>query len=421
MTTTVSSVVNHFPSAEDGFTTTLSSTISAGATTVGLNSLSGYTTGEVATLIVAPTVSSEKQAFTGVVDTAGLQLTNVVWTTGTNQTHTAGTTVVDYATATHISMISKGILVSHNQDGTHGAITATSVASTGAVSGTTGTFTSDITEKGTTLTTMRDELGYDYVASGGIWTGDSYGSTRNASMTALVCYINGQRGTISAVTARSFTASKDTYIDVLNNSGTFSLVYTEVTNNAASPALAAGSIRIGIIVTGASSIAAAGSVNQGSPSAVLPIASSNAYSVTDSLGNLICNRSPHPTLIGYRQITADFTTTTFGSDVAVTGLSTTVMVPTGARVKITGHAERIGASGGLQTVYFSIYESGTLLARSLQTQHSNNYNSFMSPVRVISPTTGSHTYNLTISQEVGGTITLGAASNSPAFILVELV
>ena len=139
--TNVSSVTKHFPSAEEGFTTTLSSTISAGATTVGVNSLSGYTTGEVATFIVAPTVASEKQVFTGVVDTAGLQLTNVVWTTGTNQTHAAGTTVVDYATATHISQMSKGILEEHNQDGSHGAVTASSVTSSGAVSGTTGTFT----------------------------------------------------------------------------------------------------------------------------------------------------------------------------------------------------------------------------------------------------------------------------------------
>ncbi len=294
--TNVSAVTKHFPSAEEGFTTTLSSTISAGATTVGLNSLSGYTTGEIATLIVAPTVSSEKQVFTGVVDTAGLQLTNVVWTTGTNQTHAAGTTVVDYATATHISQMSKGLLEEHNQDGSHGAITATSVASTGAVSGTTGTFTSDITEKGATLATMRDELGYDYVASGGIWSGDAYGSTRNASMTALVCYINGQRGTISAVTARSFTASKDTYIDVLNNSGTFSLVYTEVTNNAASPALAANSLRLGIVVTGASNIASVASINQGQPEKTLPSTCNVGKAGIDSLGNRICLRNQHAPL-----------------------------------------------------------------------------------------------------------------------------
>ena len=261
--TNVSAVTKHFPSAEEGFTTTLSSTISAGATTVGLNSLSGYTTGEVATFVVAPTVSSEKQVFTGLVDTAGLQLTNVVWTTGTNQTHAAGTTVVDYVTATHMSQVSKGILEEHNQDGSHGAITATSVASSGAVSGTTGTFTSDITEKGATLATMRDELGYDYVASGGVWTGDAYGSTLNASMTALVCYINGQRGTISAVTARAFAASSDTYVDILNDNGTFSLVYTVVANGAASPSLAANSLRLTVIVAGATNIASASSINQG--------------------------------------------------------------------------------------------------------------------------------------------------------------
>lgn len=290
--TNVSAVTKHFPSAEEGFTTTLSSTISAGATTVGVNSLSGYTTGEVATFVVAPTVASEKQVFTGVVDTAGLQLTNVVWTTGTNQTHAAGTTVVDYATATHISQMSKGILAEHNQDGSHGAVTATSVASSGAVSGTTGTFSSDVTEKGSTLTTIRNEHTADFVASGGVWSGDSYGSTRNASMTALVCYINGQRGTISAVTARSFTASKDTYIDVLNNSGTFSLVYTEVTNNAASPALAANSLRLGIVVTGASNIASSASINQGAFSATLPTTTNTNGRGRDSLGNYIYNTSP---------------------------------------------------------------------------------------------------------------------------------
>ena len=136
MTTTVSSVTSHFPSAEDGFTTTLSSTISAGATTVGLNSVAGYANGEVAVMVVAPTVASEKQVFTGIVDTSGIQLTGVKWTTGTNQTHAAGTTVVDYATATHISMMSKGLLVEHTQAGAHAAVTATSVASAGAVSGT---------------------------------------------------------------------------------------------------------------------------------------------------------------------------------------------------------------------------------------------------------------------------------------------
>lgn len=364
--TNVSSVTKHFPSAEEGFTTTLSSTISAGATTVGVNSLSGYTTGEVATFVVAPTVASEKQVFTGVVDTAGLQLTNVVWTTGTNQTHAAGTTVVDYATATHISQMSKGILEEHNQDGSHGAITATSVNSSGAISGTTGTFSSDITEKGTTLTTMRDELGYDYVVSGGVWTGDAYASTRNASMTALVCYINGQRGTVSAVTARSFTASKDTYIDILNSSGTFSLVYTEVTNNAASPALAADSIRLGIIVTGASNIAAATSINQGQIARNLPIASSIAYTITDSLGNRIFPTRPTPSLLVARNGSL---ATGSGTHVEVTGCYGSIIIPQGVyRVKITYDAYGSYSNSGVNNSYLGIYDghapAGTLLSES---------------------------------------------------------
>lgn len=137
MSTSVSSVAKHFPSAENGFTTTLASTISSGATTVPLNSVAGYANGEVVVFIVDPSDAAKKQTFTGTVDTSGVQITGVVWTSGTNQTHTAGATVVDYVDAAHISMVSKGLLVEHDQDGTHGAITADSVASAGAVSGTT--------------------------------------------------------------------------------------------------------------------------------------------------------------------------------------------------------------------------------------------------------------------------------------------
>lgn len=132
MSTSVSSVVSHFPSAENGFTTTTSGSVSSGATTVGLNSVAGYSNNEIAVFIIDPDDTSKKQTFTGVVDTAGVQITSVVWTAGTNQTHASGATVVDYASATHISMISKGLLVEHDQDGTHSAITGTSINLTGS-------------------------------------------------------------------------------------------------------------------------------------------------------------------------------------------------------------------------------------------------------------------------------------------------
>lgn len=119
MTTTVASVTKYFPSAQDGFTTTLASTVSSGATSVQLNSVAGYSNGQVVVLIVDPSSATAKQCFTGTVDTSGVQITGVVWTSGSNQAHSLGATVVDYETATHWSMVAKGLLVAHEQTGVH--------------------------------------------------------------------------------------------------------------------------------------------------------------------------------------------------------------------------------------------------------------------------------------------------------------
>lgn len=118
MSTSVASVISHFPTAQNGFTTTTAGSVASGATTVTLNSVAGYTNGEPAVFVIDPTDASKKQTFTGIIDTSGVQITSVVWTAGTNTTHALGATVVDYATATHIAMLSKGMKVSHNQDGT---------------------------------------------------------------------------------------------------------------------------------------------------------------------------------------------------------------------------------------------------------------------------------------------------------------
>lgn len=123
MSTSVTSVVSHFPSPQNGFTTTLASTIASGATTVPLNSVAGYTNGQIAVFVVDPTSATLKQTFTGVIDTAGVQVTSVVYTAGTNASHSAGATVVDYATATHIAMMTKGIRVNHTQKGNHATLT----------------------------------------------------------------------------------------------------------------------------------------------------------------------------------------------------------------------------------------------------------------------------------------------------------
>lgn len=114
---TITSVTKYFPKAKEGFVTTLASTVAMSAATVPLNSVTGYTNGDTVVLVVDPGDASKKQVFTGIVDTAGVQITNVVWTEGTDQSHTAGSTVVDYVTATHMSIVSAGILKHANPDG----------------------------------------------------------------------------------------------------------------------------------------------------------------------------------------------------------------------------------------------------------------------------------------------------------------
>ncbi len=88
----------------------------------------------------------------------------------------------------------------------------------------------------------------NFVASGIVW---SAVSGLNGTMTSGVVYILGKRLVISSVSNRTYTASKDTYVDI-GSTGT--LTYSEVANGAASPALAANSVRVAKVVTSGSAI-----------------------------------------------------------------------------------------------------------------------------------------------------------------------
>jgi hypothetical protein len=274
------------------------------------------------------------------------------------------------------------------------------------------------------LQIFRDEALYDFVNSGGVWTGDSVGVNRNASMTALVTTIDGWRSSIGAVTSRTFTASKDTYVDVLRTTTTTALVYTEVTNNAASPALAANSLRLAIVVTGATTIAAAASINQGQEDRILPIASSVAYSVTDSLGNLICNRTATPTLIGFRRITVS-PTQTATSATQITGLSAPAIVPTGRKIKVKLKGQdlyhSIAGDAAIATLWDGTVGSGTQLDLSRGLSNAGGGASVCDCEAITTPATNSKTYNAGLHAGVAGTATIDASATSPLILLVELV
>lgn len=269
-----------------------------------------------------------------------------------------------------------------------------------------------------------DEGLADFVASGCVWSGDAYGSTRVASMTAGVIYVNGKRISVSAVTSRTFTASKDTYVDIDEN-GTIS--YSEVTNNAASPSLAANSIRIAIIVTGASNIANVGSINQGQRNKVLPIASSVPYQVTDSLGNLICNRSPIVRTLGYRSTETGFNTTS-ATPVQITGLSVPVIVPTGRSIRVTFFGRALYNTTVNNSSSVSIWDgtvgSGTKIASARTGGTSLGagyvYNGITCGAEY-TPSSSSITINAGLDRGGGGQAYCDASSGEPISVLVELV
>ena len=271
---------------------------------------------------------------------------------------------------------------------------------------------------------LRTELFFDYIASGCVWSGDAYASTRNASMTSGVIYISGRRLTLAAVTARSFTASKDTYIDASDNGdGTALLTYTEVANNAASPALAANSIRMAIIVTGASNIASVGSVNMGESDKVLPIASSIPYSVTDSLGNLICPRDPNKRIIGYRQRISNKTVAALA---LIDELSIFLTSPNPRKVRITAHSG-LGISidtasvQGRLSIWDGTVGSGTQLTEAFMTTAAINQGSYVQATWVGTLSAGTHTINAGLRTVGSGNTTINAGSTTPAYLSIELL
>lgn len=458
-----------FKKLTNNFSTTLSSAIlGAGDTSFSPASVTNLPT-DTGTVFVIDRVNSSgvatpstREYVVGVV--SGGNVINLVRGQGgsTAQAHSTGAVVEQVVDQNTINDVMTGILVGHNQDGTHQSnlpLTTPQIttgikdangntmiafspttsavnqpqlvnAATGndpsiRAAGTDSTANLNLRGKGLAKTVTIGAgatpiFPYDYVVSGCVWSGDSYGSTRNASMTSGVVVINGNPITVATVTARAFTASKDTYIDVLDNGdGTGLLVYTEVTNNAASPALAANSVRIGIIVTGASSIANSGSVNQGQETMLLPIASSIPYTVTDSLGNLICPRDAKRQVLGYRQTTTAQTGISAVTD--STYLQVPVIVPTGRKIKLTPNIYFANGSSALSEMLIR-EGSSTLISYLDFPANTSNAFSFKTSPLTITPSAGSHTYKIA-ANPAGGSTTLQiyASATNISSLLVELV
>jgi hypothetical protein len=125
------------------------------------------------------------------------------------------------------------------------------------------------------------------------------------------------------------------------------------------------------------------------------------------------------TELGYAQITSSFTTTS-GTAVDVTGLTTTVTV--GARpirIEVGGQYLQNNTAGDGLLLY--IVEDGTVVAQQEVGFGSANETYGVALNARRNPAAGSHTYKVQLQMVIGGTAKLGAAATAPAYIQVVQV
>jgi len=129
--------------------------------------------------------------------------------------------------------------------------------------------------------------------------------------------------------------------------------------------------------------------------------------------------------IGYAQTTADFSSASTTA-VQVTGLTTTVTIPTGSRkIKITAFTSYMYAGTAAAAAYISIWDgtvgSGTQLQESQVTSSTGGQAYVGIAIAVVTPAAGSKTYNIGYRVSSGPAGTFHGSATTPAFILVEAI
>lgn len=137
------------------------------------------------------------------------------------------------------------------------------------------------------------------------------------------------------------------------------------------------------------------------------------------------NLATNAITLGYAQITSDQTSTSGGGS-QVTGLTTTVTIPSGGRkVKITAYCGHLfnttAGDQAIMQIWDGTVGSGTQLTQAEITVAYNNLGVSATAIAVVTPAPGSKTYNVGLSNASGGTATLSATATMPAFILVETI
>lgn len=401
------------------FSTTINGAINDAVTSVVWNTAPSFT-GNTGYIIIDPADSSLREIVEQ-TSLAGSTGTIVRGRDGTTaKAHSNGATAICVPNAAYLNDLLDSFAVDHATSGRHtqltgtGGNTLTLPTSTDTLVGraTTDTLTGKtISDAGAGNKVAEEFKGmfYDFVYSGGAV---AQSSGLIGTFSNIVYYISGGRYAATSIANKTYTASKDTYVDI----GTDGVVdYTEVANNAASPALAASHLRVAIVVTNGSAITV---VNQGGIGNAGPTVSNQILDVTDSLGNLVYCRTPRPTLIGYAQRTSD---TSMAAETNIPGVRTTVIVPANRKIKISTFFRKYTHDNNNTTSVISIKEeSVAVLQVHDQFVATTNNHSPGVITAYESPSTGSHTYIVSVSTSPGNVFLFGDAQ-WPIYIAVELI
>lgn len=255
---------------------------------------------------------------------SGTSLTNFAVTAGTDDTYAIGTTVELAPTAAWGDDIATGILVDHSQTGTHVMSTnfdpANPTLETQKWAGVASavnelTVTNSITATPVTISATGDDANVDlyargkgtgvahvenpeilssHVASGGVI---AISSGLIGTFSNIVYYISGRRYKKTSVANKTYTASRDTYVDI-DTAGT--ITYVEAANGATSGmTLTANSVRVAKVVTSGAAI------------------TSITQSGTDPLNNLIYPQNSNAQIVTHIRYETNATVATPTTNTAV--------------------------------------------------------------------------------------------------------
>lgn len=121
--------------------------------------------------------------------------------------------------------------------------------------------------------------------------------------------------------------------------------------------------------------------------------------------------------LGYTEVTSSQTGIT--TMTTITGLASTVTVPTGRRLRISVYLPEITNNTLNQGAYVRIKEDGVVIGQGDSSHGAASAGQQIFATTIRTPVAGTHTYTCEISPQGSGTVTVGSFPTYPSYILVE--